>query len=286
MKKLFKSLIIGVLALGLVACGQGQENNTEEAASSSGQEMTALERVLSEGKLVVATDADYPPFDFHIMEEGEDKIVGFDMDLAQEIADDLGVELEIVDMDFDSVLSSVSTGLADLAIGAINASPERDKTVDFSDVYYQSSFNFLIVEDDKDKIQAMEDLEGLSVGVQIGSVQEGLAQDLLTESKIVALPKVTELIMQVQSGMVDAVILEDAVSASYISQNQGLAVAEGLGFSEDDGDGGCVVVADEGEDELLAEVNKTIQRLKDENKLDKMFADNVALSDDQVDKDQ
>lgn len=295
MKKFVSLLLVAVLALSLVACGSGENaannaantnnvNNTAETEepSGGGEEVSVLDKVLESGKLVVGTSADYPPYEFHIMEDGEDKIVGFDIAIAEEIAKDLGVELEISDMDFDAILSSVATGVADVGIAGINPDPERDKTVDFSDIYFTSSYTVLINEADLDKIKTQEDLNGLSLGVQIGTVQEGLAHDEVEGANVVALPKVTELVMQLQTGMVDALILEVPVATSYVSQNEGLAMVEDIDFAGADIEGGSAAIVTEGETALLEEINKTIQRLIDEGKIDEFYAEAVALSDKEI----
>ncbi|MDO5036745.1 MAG: transporter substrate-binding domain-containing protein [Tissierellia bacterium] len=289
MKKILALCLIMLMALGLVACGGENNAPAEEADGQAAEEEVAqevagenvLEKVKASGKLVVGTSADYPPYEFHAMIDGEDKIVGFDMDIAGEIAKDLGVELEIVDMDFDAILSAASTGVVDLGIAGINPDPTRDESVDFSDIYFQSEYTFLTTKENVENFKSLEDLTGLAIGVQMGSVQEELANEAVKDANVVALAKVTELVMQLQTGMIDGIILEVPVAQSYMSQNEGLALAE-VDFADASPEGGSVVIANEGEKEILEEVNKTIKRLQEEGKIEAFYADAVALSEEEI----
>jgi ABC-type amino acid transport substrate-binding protein len=123
-------LLIALLALLASACGPSKPANE-------------LEKVKQAGKIVIGTSADYPPFEF-VDESGN--MVGFDIDLANEIGKRMGVEVEIVDMPFDSLIASVQEGKIDISIAAFNYTEERDKTVDFSDAYYYAEDGFLVVE--------------------------------------------------------------------------------------------------------------------------------------------
>ena len=138
------SLIVAVFAFALVGCGGNQEANNGGNAEASingnksdfiAEEVTAdqatidaaTQEIKDKGKLVLATSADYPPYEWHLMKDGKDEIVGFDIEIAKALADSLGVELEIKDLDFDGIIPSITSGLADICIGGISASPRTLK---------------------------------------------------------------------------------------------------------------------------------------------------------------
>ena len=140
MKKAIALLLALVTLLSLTACA-----GKEDTASS------ALDQIKQKGELVVGTSADYPPYEFHAEVDGKDTIVGFDMEIAQAIADKLGVSMKIVDMSFDNLLMSLANDEFDLVIAGLSADEERRKTTDFSDPYLESKNLILVRAEDADK---------------------------------------------------------------------------------------------------------------------------------------
>ena len=117
MKKGFMRMVLGTMSL-LVLAGCGNTSGTANSAAAEAD--GALQEIKDSGKLVVGTCADYPPYEWHLVQDGEDKIIGFDIDIAQAIADELGVELEVQDMDFDGLIPALSTGKIDMIISGMN----------------------------------------------------------------------------------------------------------------------------------------------------------------------
>ena len=135
-------------------------------SSSNGESKDKLTQIKEAGKLVVGMSADYAPYEYHALIDGKDQIVGFDVDIAQAIADDIGVELELKEMNFDSLCESVQLGKIDMTISGMTPKPDRTKAVDFSDIYYKAEQGFLIQASNKDKYKSLSDLEGKKVGAQ------------------------------------------------------------------------------------------------------------------------
>lgn len=265
MKRLFKKLIpaallTGVLALTLTACGGGSDSSND------------LEAIQSKGKVVLGTAADYPPFEFM---DKENNYVGMDIDLAKEVAKDLGVELEVNDMQFESLITALNSDKVDMIISGMNPDEERKKSVDFSDIYYESKHYMIVRKSDVDTLKTEDDLKGKKIGVQLGSTQEKLVREKFPESEIETLPAIPDLMMILESGKVDAVVTEDAVAENYAQTSDKLAL-NGLEYT--DGETGVAVAVRKGNPELVAELNKTIKRLKDEGKIDQFYKDAVELS--------
>ena len=152
MKKLFLGAMAFLVAVTLVACGSKKD---------------ADESIKENKKLVVAVSPDYPPFEFKTLVDGKDQVVGSDIKLAQAIANELGVKLEVTTMSFDNVLSSLQSGKADLAISGISVTDERKKTFDFSDPYYTSNIRLAVKKGSN--IKKYEDLKGKTVGAKNGT---------------------------------------------------------------------------------------------------------------------
>lgn len=238
--------VAGLAALSLAACG---------SSSTSG-----VEAIKSKGKLVVATSPDYAPFEFQTLVDGKNKIVGSDMDLAQAIADDLGVELEISSMSFDNVLTSLQAGKADLAISGLAVTEERKAAFDFSESYYDNEISILVRKADLDKYTSLDSFDGVSVAAQKGSVPESMVKEQLPKANLISLQNMGEAINELQSGKVDAVNLDEPVALSYATQNEDLAIAKvALKSSQNDGNAVAMV---KGNTELKEAVDKVIEKLK------------------------
>ncbi|EKQ58087.1 MULTISPECIES: transporter substrate-binding domain-containing protein [unclassified Clostridium] len=260
-KRVAAALAVGVLALGIAGCGSGKAEGNKDAKSDG----ISLESIKSKGKLVVGTSADYPPFEFHKEIDGKDTIVGFDIKIAEEIAKDMGVELEIKDMAFDGLLVAEQANKIDLVLAGINPTDERRQNADFSDVYYKSDSGFIVRKGDENTIKSLDDLKGKKIGVQTGSVQETYAQEKLKDSELKSLAKVTDLILDLDSKKVDGVLVNLPVAQLNTEKNEKLGIAP---FVLKDIEIGAAVAMKKNSSELQAQVNKTLKRLKDEGKID------------------
>jgi polar amino acid transport system substrate-binding protein len=266
LKKLSAVLAIGTLTVGLIGCGASNVAGVKDAGKeTSSSEGITVESIKSKGKLVVGTSADYPPYEFHKEIDGKDTIVGFDTDVAKEIAKDLGVELEIKDMDFDGLLVAEQAGKVDLVLAGMNPTDERKQNVDFSDIYYKADNGFIVRKGEEDSIKSIDDLKGKKVGVQKGSIQEAYAQENFKDSELKSLAKVTDLILDLDSKKIDAILVNLPVAQINCSKNEKLGISP---FVVRDMEIGSAVAMKKGSSELQASVNNTIKRLKDENKID------------------
>ena len=247
-------------------------------ASSSNESLQ--EKIEDKGKLVVAISPDYAPFEFKALIDGKDTIVGADVELAQAIADELGVELELSSMSFDNVLSSLQNGKADLAISGLSYTKERAEVYDFSEPYYETENAVLIKADDIDTYTSADSLSGQKVAVQKGTIEERLVKDQLSDANIVPLTAMGEAINELKSGQVQAVDLEKPVAEGYLSQNPDLALAS-FALETDEGDAKAVAMPkDSGE--LLKTVNKVIKQLKKEDKYKDFITEAAKLTGDAV----
>ena len=259
LKKVISIAAVATIAISMVGCGNSK------AEGSNGNE-SAVEAIKSKGKLVVGTSADYPPYEFHKEIDGKDEIVGFDISIAKQLAADLGVELEVKDMDFDGLLVALQANKVDLVFAGMTPTDERKENADFSDIYYTATHRFILRSGEETSIKSMDDLKGKKIGVQKGSIQEGIAQANFDAENIKSLAKVTDLVLDLKNNKVDAILVEAPVAEINCEKNDGIAIAKDLVVTDDEG--GSAIAMKKGSTELQTEVNKTIKSLKDTNKID------------------
>ncbi|AJY76966.1 ABC transporter substrate-binding protein/permease [Paenibacillus beijingensis] len=231
----------------------------------------------SQKTLVLGTSADFAPYEFHKTIDGEDKIVGFDIEIAKQIADDLDAKLVIQDMSFDALLPALQSGRVDLVISGMTPTEERKKSIDFSDSYYQSNQVIMVRSEDTDKYPTMDSLKGEKIGVQKGSIQEEIAQNI-PDAVLTSLDKISDLALQLQTQRVNAVVIEDTVAKGYLSDGA-LALAAA---TPDEAPVQAAIGIRKGNTELLGKVNETLSRLKNDGSIDKMVTEASLLSADRV----
>lgn len=259
MKKIIATAVLGIMTMGLAGCGSSNDKN-------SASKTDLLEKIQKNGKLVVGMSADYAPYEFHYIDEnGKDVIGGFDVDIANEIANKIGVNLVIQEMDFDALVSALPAGKVDLVISGMNPTEERAKVVDFSEVYYNSKHGILVRAEDADKYQTFADLEGAKVGVQLGSTQEKIAKTEIPNVNLQQLSNINNLILELKAGKVDAIVMEKPVAEMVVKSNPELAVGKPI-YEEQTG-GNAVGIA-KNNPQLLAKVNEVITELNESGKMD------------------
>lgn len=273
LKKLIVLTAISSIAVGIIGCKNSTTNNSNQNSKISS---SSLKDIKEKGKIVVGTSADYPPYEFHKEIDGKDQIVGVDVSIAQEVAKDLGVELEIKDMDFDGLLVSLQAGKSDVVFAAMNPTDERKENADFSDIYNKENNVFIVRKGEEDSIKSLDDLKNKKIGVQKGSVQEELIKEKLPEAEIKGLGKATDLVLDLKNKKVDAILLDSPVAKFNCDNNSDIALTSITIEAPDDG---AAIAMKKGSTELQAEINKTIKRLKDEGKIDEFVVEANKLMD-------
>ena len=225
-----------------------------------------LATIKNNKKVIVGLSADYAPYEFHTMVDGKDETVGFDVDLAKEIAKDMGVELELKEMDFEALIGALKAGQIDMIISGMNPDDERRKEIDFSDIYYEAQHGVIVNAADKDKFKITEDLNGKKIGAQLGSTQQKIAEEKVTGANLTLLANVNNLILELKSGKVEAIITEEPVAKIAIKNNPDMALSA-IVFKDETG--GNAVGLKKDSPELVAQINKTIKKLKDSGDLEK-----------------
>ncbi len=289
MKKVFATVCALTLLVSLLAgCGgaaSGSDNASSAATGSSAAagDSSAVEEkaegwwkeelaTVTDGVLTVATSPDFAPYEFYAIDEnGNAQLAGFDMSLAQYIADYMGLTLEVIPMDFDGVLAEVTAGNVDLGMAGLSPDPDRMDAMDFSDIYYQGGQSLVTVQANKDKWSSLADLNdaSLSIGAQLGSIQYNLAMENTPDADIVTLAKVTDVIADLLGEKLDAAFIETVVAQSYQKNYPDLYIAFDVPYEVE---GSSIGVA-KGNEALLAGVNEAIAAALADGSMDTFVAE-------------
>ena len=256
MKKMLAMILALVMSLSLVACGGGEDAPADDGTDAPEVEEAVLKTV-TDGVLTVATSPDFAPYEFYAIDEnGDPQLAGFDMALAQYIADYLGLTLEVVPMDFDGTIMELGNKNVDISLAGYSPDPERADLMDFSDVYITGGQSFVCTQANKDQFTdlAAANNPDYSIGAQIGSIQAGLAQEHTPDADIIEMSKVTDLVAELVSGKMDGAFIETMVAESYAKSYPDLCIALEVPYDAE----GSVVGVSKGNAELLAGVNEAI----------------------------
>ena len=262
MKKLFAMMLSAAMMLSLAACGGNDapeaDPETKDYSSMTIDELKAEITTVTEGKLTVATSPDFAPYEFYSIDEnGNAELAGFEMALAQHIADYIGLELEVVPMDFDGTIMELGNKTVDLGMAGYSPKPEREVYMDFSEIFYTGGQSFVCLQSNKDQFATLEDANNpeYSIGAQNGSIQLlDLANVYTPDADIIPLPKVTDVVAELVAGKLDGAFIETVVAETYAQNYPEMYVALDVPYDQ----AGSVVGVYKGNEALLAAVNLAI----------------------------
>jgi arginine/lysine/histidine transporter system substrate-binding protein len=248
--------LIGSLALGtmlLAACGDDSANNAQDKDTADTGDKKVLE---------MATSADFPPF-----ESGDTagEFEGFDIDLANYIADELGYELKIKDMKFDGLIGALQNDRVDMVLSGMSATDKRKENVDFSTEYNHSGEMFVTLKDSK--LQSIEELKGKTLGVQLGTIQEDGAKKIKAETvdfEIKAVDNANVLIQELMSNRIDAAYMDKAVAQGFIAEQ------DLVGFDDPTTSSPGMGIAFPKGSDLVEQVNAVLKEAEENGKLQEL----------------
>ena len=249
---------LSVAALALTACGGSSSSVASSVASSASSEAASTSAAAGKlttvmaGKLTMATNATFPPYE---MTTDSGDIEGIDVDTAKAIAEKLGLELQIDDMDFDAALLSVQQGKADIAMAGITVTDERKAVMAFSDSY-ATGIQSIIVPEGSD-IASPDDLAGKKIGTQRGTTGYIYCTDDFGEDSVVAYDNGLTAVQALNNGQVDAVVIDNAPAKEYVAANPGLKVLE-TSYAEED----YAIGMNKDNTALVEAVNAALEELK------------------------
>jgi arginine/lysine/histidine transporter system substrate-binding protein len=243
MKKLVGILSATVLSIGMLsACNKSDEKT-----------------------LILGTSADYKPYEF--IDTKNDKIIGFDIDLANELGKKTGYEIKVKDIDFSSLITAMNADKVDFIMAGMKETPERAKNADFTDSYFIDQNQVVVMKDSN--IKSIDDLKGKMIGVQAGSIQETKALEVSKKVgfKVENRNRIPEMVEELKAGRFDAVIIEQTVASGYLNK---LQEAEGI-LMEDFFEQSGSAVAFPKDSKLTAKFDKALAELKEDGTVDKLI---------------
>jgi polar amino acid transport system substrate-binding protein len=209
--------VLALLAVPLFAIGCGDDDDNGDGGGGGGADLG----LIKEGQLLAGIDTPFPPF-----EKGHPpNITGYDIDVINAVADELGLEVVQQETSFDTIFRDVAQGKFDVAVAASTITPEREQTVDFSDPYYLADQS-LLVRADETEIKSQDDLGGKVVGAQDGTTGETYANDETDAAEVRGYPGGTDAINALRAGQIDAVIVDSPVAEDAVETESGLKIAE------------------------------------------------------------
>ena len=239
--KNLKKIIAAVLALCMLCCfaGCGAKDNT----------------------LTMGTNATFPPYEY-VDDDGN--IIGIDAEIAAAIAEKLGMELEIKDMEFDSLITACAGGSVDMVLAGMTVTDERKESVNFSDSY-ATGIQVIIVKEDSE-IATVDDLEGKTIGVQSGTTGDIYCRDDYGEDSVKQYNNGALAVAALQNGQVDCVVIDNEPAKNFVASNDGLKILDTEYITEDY----AIAVAKENT-ELLEKINNAMTELKADGTIDKII---------------
>ena len=273
LKKLLATGLAAMMVMGLVGCSS--------SSGSSSAQTDKLQQIKDTGVLKVGTSAEYSPYEFHKVVDGEDKIVGFDDFVVQEIAKDMGVKVEYEDMDFDGLLGALQADKVDIVLAGMTPDEKRKKSVDFSEIYYTNSNVCIVAKGKEDSIKSSDDLKKLKVGVQKGSTQADYVTNTLGITDATQLKRIPDLMLELQNGKIDVIVTGKAVAQINVKKYDNIAIGKTtVGDEVAETAAAAVKKSSKNVDNtsFLKSINDTIKRLENSGDMDKYMQEALKLA--------
>jgi arginine/lysine/histidine transporter system substrate-binding protein len=281
MKKFIALLLAMVMVFALCACGNNNDNkdNSDDQAkdysSMTLDELKAELKTVEDGKLTVATSPDFAPYEFYSLDaDGNATLAGFDVAFAQYIADKLGLELNIIPMDFDGTLAELQAKNVDIGMAGYSPDPKRESIMNFTKIYYKGGQSFITSKAKADEITSLEVANNAKykIGAQTGSIQYDLAEANTPDADNIGLTKVPDIIAEVVSGKLDGAFMETIVAKAYQAQYEDLVIVCDVPYEQE----GSAIGVNKDNEVLLAALNLIIDEAINDGSLQK-FVDEAGI---------
>ena len=275
LKKILGLTLAAMMTISLVGCSSGGDKGDKTEVADK------LQQIKDAGVLKIGTSAEYSPYEFHKVVDGEDKIVGFDDFMVQEMAKDMGVKVEYTDMDFDGLLGALQADKVDIVLAGMTPDETRKKSVDFSEIYYTNSNVCIVSKGKEDSIKNSDDLKKLKVGVQKGTTQADYVTGDLGIEDATQLKKMPDLMLELQNGKIDVIVTGKAVAEINVKNYKNIAIGNStVGDEVAETAAAAIKKSDDKVDNtaFLKSVNDTIARLDKEGKTDEYMQQALELA--------
>ncbi len=279
--KILAVLMVLVFTLSIVGCSAegndkansgGQEENVQNDANANQAEGDAqdsedasaesetMKKIRETKKIIWGTNAEFPPFE---MREG-DQVIGIDAEIAAKIAEKLGVELVVEDMEFDALITALQSGKIDFIAAGYTIEPDREKQVLFTDTYFKA-VQAIMVQEGNEEIKSADDLEGKKIGVQNGTTGDFIASDI-PGAEVIRFNNGIEAALDLNNGKIDAVIIDNLPAQMLAKSNPGLVVLDEKPFDAEE----YAIAVRKGDTDLQQVINEVLKEMKDSGEIDEL----------------
>lgn len=264
MKKLLALAVCAAMILSLCAAAQAD----------------MLADIQAKGKIIVGASVGFPPYEFYYTnpETGKEELQGFDMKLAQAIADELGVEMVLADQSFAGLITALRAGDIDLIASGMAIKPEREEVVPFSHPYYTGTQIMMVRAEDYDTLTTVESMTGKRVGAQMGSLQASILEEQFSNAEPQMMDTIALMVQDLMTGSLDGLLLTDTVAETYIAHYEGKLAISQVPVVYDNTAGVAVAVAQGDNESLLEIINSVIDRVTTDGTFDAWFDEAVKLN--------
>lgn len=267
-KRIFGLFITTIMLIGLLAaCGTKDDKASKDDSSNSGntKEEALFDDIIKGDTIIVGTEAGFAPYEY--MEGTE--IVGIDMDIAKAIADSMGKKLEIMNMDFDGALLAVQKGTIDFVAAGVSVDEGRAKVMDFS-VDYVNSTEVVVVNKDNPAVASIDDLKGKIIGVQQGNIADFHVEENIEYKDIKRYTKFVQAAEDLKNRRIDCIVMDLYPAQELVAGNEELTILDGTLFEDK-----YAIAVKKGNTELLDQINKVIEQLKADGKIEEFTANHT-----------
>ena len=263
-KKIFVCCFLIMVVMLMAGCSKvAQAGTTEQSEEGRKIAENRLEAILESKKIVIGISPDYAPFAFIAEKKEETYCAGSDIELGKYIAEQMGVEAEFREMEFEECLEAVSKGEVDLVLLGMLGEKDREEMMDFTNVYYRPGTQVILVKErQKEKLKTQEDFQEKTLAAQYGSLQAQLIVEQFPESYLNLSENVSGAVLMLRTGSVDGVVLEEALAGEMLREYSELARSEAeITYTPQEIVGGV----GKGETELLERINEIINSVTEQN---------------------
>ncbi len=260
MKKILAAALVLILAISVLGCSSGDNTGGTSSDSNGGSKIDTMKRIEENNQIIWGTNAEFPPFE---MREG-DEVIGIDAEIAARIAEKLGVELVVEDMEFDPLISALESGKIDFIAAGFTVEPDREKQVLFTDTYFKAVQVVLVREDNEEIVEA-DDLQGKKIGVQNGTTGDFVAADI-EGAEVARYNNAIEAVLDLKNGNIDAVIVDNLPAQVLAEQNPEVKILD-IKLAEDEE---YALAVRKGDTELQQIINEVLKEMKESGEIEEL----------------
>lgn len=260
MKKILVSVLVLILTVSVLGCSAGNNSNETKGDSNGGSKIDTMKRIKDNNQVIWGTNAAFPPFE---MREG-DNVIGIDAEIAARIAEKLGVELVVEDMEFDSLMSALESGKIDFIAAGFTIKPDREKRVLFTDTYFKAVQAVLVQKYNNDIVE-VDDLKGKKIGVQNGTTGDFVAEDI-EDAEVARYNNGIEAVLDLKNGNIDAVIIDNFPAQVLVKENPEIKMLD-IKPAEDEE---YALAVRKGDTELQQIINEVLKEMTESGEIEEL----------------